>query len=204
MINRCTLGLFLAKFCGDYLYYMFLTWVPSYLVMERGFSIIKMGFYASLPFLTAFLVQPLVGMLSDWLIKRGSSVTLARKGVLIGAQLCASTIMVVGFVDDPMIDRHCHPHAQRGGRIDDRRHDVHAGDGGFPAGNDGHGDRRHEHRGRDLRHRRPDIDRLHRQDLAGSFQLALGVSGGLLVLAALTVLFIIPAIKPMELGNPAK
>lgn len=37
--------------------------------------------------------------------------------------------------------------------------------------------------------------------MTGSFQIALALRGGLLVLAACTVLFIIPAIKPMELGE---
>lgn len=202
LTNRCTLGLFLAKFCGDYLYYMFLTWVPSYLVMERGFSIIKMGFYASLPFLTAFLVQPLVGMLSDWFIKRGAGVTLARKGVLIGAQLCASTIMVVGFVDDPMIaiailTLNVAAGSTIGGMMFTLATEV------SPPGMTATVTGSMNTVGAISGIVAPTLTGFIVK-ATGSFQLALGVSGGLLILAALTVLFIIPAIKPMDLSGAAK
>ena len=49
-----------------------MTWVPSYLIMSRGFSIgSTMGFYMSLSYGIAAVSQPLVGLFSDWLIKRG-------------------------------------------------------------------------------------------------------------------------------------
>jgi ACS family glucarate transporter-like MFS transporter len=101
--NRATVGLIVTKFFQDYLLYMFLTWVPAYLVMERGFSIIKMGIYASLPWVAAFIAQPFIGWFSDWLLKRGMSVTAARKSVIIGLQLCAASVMGVGFIDDPIV-----------------------------------------------------------------------------------------------------
>jgi len=101
--NRATVGLIVTKFFQDYLLYMFLTWIPAYLVMERGFSIIKMGIYASLPWLAAFCAQPLIGWLSDRLLKSGLSVTKARKSVIIGLQLAAASVMGVGFIDDPIV-----------------------------------------------------------------------------------------------------
>jgi MFS family permease len=101
--NRATVGLIVTKFFQDYLLYMFLTWVPAYLVMERGFSIIKMGIYASLPWLAAFFAQPIIGWLSDRLLKSGMSVTKARKSVIIGLQLAAASVMGVGFIDDPIV-----------------------------------------------------------------------------------------------------
>ena len=103
LTNRNILGLFVAKFGANYLYFMFLTWIPSYLVMERGFSILEMGVYASLPFVVAFITQPLTGFVSDFIIRRGFSKTLARKGVLVIAQALSATIIAVAFVDDPMI-----------------------------------------------------------------------------------------------------
>ena len=201
LTNRCTLGIFLAKFCGDYLYYMFLTWVPSYLVMERGFSILKMGFYASLPFFTAFIVQPLAGMLSDWLVKRGFSLTVARKGVLVGAQLCAATIMVVGFVDDPMVaiailTLNVAAGSTIGGMMFTLVTEV------SPPGLTATVTGSMNTVGAFAGILAPAITGFI-YSFTGSFQLALGLSGLLLVLAAMTVLFIIPAIKPMELNKAA-
>jgi ACS family glucarate transporter-like MFS transporter len=100
--NRCALGLFIAKFLQDYVYFMFITWLPAYLMLERGFSQTQTGVYASLPFFAAFIAQPLVGHTSDWLIRRGVSVTKARKFTLLGCQICTATVIAVGFVANPM------------------------------------------------------------------------------------------------------
>lgn len=202
LTNRCTLGIFLAKFCGDYLYYMFLTWVPSYLVMERGFSVLKMGFYASLPFLTAFLVQPLAGCLSDWFVKRGASLTLARKSVLIGAQLCAATIMTVGFVEDPIIaiailTLNVAAGSTIGGMMFTLATEV------SPPGMTATVTGSMNTVGAVAGILAPTITGFIVK-MTGSFQLALGISGILLVIAAATVLFFIPAIKPMELSSSSK
>ncbi|MBU2703967.1 ACS family glucarate transporter-like MFS transporter [Sporomusaceae bacterium BoRhaA] len=196
LTNRCTLGLFLTKFCGDYLYYMFLTWVPSYLVMERGFSLFKMGIYASLPFLTAFIVQPMAGYLSDWLIKKGFSVTVARKGVLVAAQLCASSIMAVGFVDDPMVavailTLNIAAGSTIGGMMFTVASEV------APPGMTGTVTGSMNTVGAIAGILAPTITGFIVK-FTGTFQLALAFSGCLLLLAVCTVLFIIPAVKPME------
>ncbi|MDF2636309.1 MAG: putative transporter [Pelosinus sp.] len=199
LTNRCTLGIFLTKFCGDYLYYMFLTWVPSYLVMERGFSILKMGIFASLPFLTAFIIQPVAGYLSDWLVKRGASLTVARKGVLVTSQLCASSIMAVGFVDDPMVavailTLNIAATSTVGGMMFTLVTEV------SPPGMTGTVTGSMNTVGAMAGILAPTITGFIVK-LTGSFQMALALSGGLLLLAACTVLFVIPAIKPMELGE---
>jgi len=199
LTNRCTLGIFLTKFCGDYLYYMFLTWVPSYLVMERGFSILKMGIFASLPFLTAFIIQPVAGYFSDWLVKRGASLTVARKGVLVTSQLCASSIMAVGFVDDPMVavailTLNIAATSTVGGMMFTLVTEV------SPPGMTGTVTGSMNTVGAMAGILAPTITGFIVK-LTGSFQMALALSGGLLLLAACTVLFVIPVIKPMELGE---
>lgn len=103
LTNRCVLGLMLTKFFLDYLWVLFVSWLPAYLIMERGFSIIKMGIYASIPWVVGFVAQPAMGYFSDWLIKKGVSVTKARKYTLVGSQLVAASVIGVGFVDDPVI-----------------------------------------------------------------------------------------------------
>ncbi|MGL5512989.1 MAG: MFS transporter [Sporomusa sp.] len=199
LTNRCTLGLFLTKFCGDYLYYMFLTWVPSYLVMERGFSILKMGIYASLPFFTAFVTQPVAGYVSDWLLKKGFSKTVARKGVLVTAQLCASSIMLVGFVDDPMVavailTLNVAAASTVGGMMFTIASEV------SPPGMTGTVTGSINTVGAVAGILAPTITGFIVK-ITGSFQMALAVSGILLVVAACTVLFIIPAIQPMNIKS---
>lgn len=103
LTSRATIGLVITKFFQDYLLYMFLTWVPSYLAMERGFGIMKTGVYASLPWLAALVAQPLCGWVSDRLMRSGMSLTMARKSVMVSAQVLAASVMAVGYIQDPVI-----------------------------------------------------------------------------------------------------
>jgi len=100
--NRTVVGLVCCKFFQDYLFYLFVTWLPGYLIMERGFSIMKMGWYASLPWIAGFFAQPLAGVSSDWLIRRGVSVTVSRKSIVISLQLVAASVVAAGYVADAM------------------------------------------------------------------------------------------------------
>jgi ACS family glucarate transporter-like MFS transporter len=70
--------------------------------MERGFTIMKMGWYASLPWIAGFFAQPLAGAVSDWLIRRGVSVTVSRKSIIISLQLMAASVVAAGYAADPM------------------------------------------------------------------------------------------------------
>lgn len=103
LTNRATLGLVLTKFFQDYVLYLLMTWVPTYLVMERGFSIMKMGIFASLPWICGMLTTVLFGYVSDSLIRRGVEHTKARKYLSVGLNLSAALLMAVGFVDDPIM-----------------------------------------------------------------------------------------------------
>jgi MFS transporter, ACS family, D-galactonate transporter len=100
--NRTVLGLVLCKFFQDYLFYLFVTWLPGYLIIGRKFTIMKMGWYASLPWLAGFLAQPLFGSASDWLVRRGVSLTLSRKGIIIAMQLLAASAIVAGYAHNAM------------------------------------------------------------------------------------------------------
>jgi ACS family glucarate transporter-like MFS transporter len=98
LTNRTLLGLTVVKFSQDYLMWMFMTWVPGYLIMGRGFSVVTMGIYMSIAYAASAISQPLVGILSDWLVRKGWNLSCARKSVLVTLQLMASTIIITGFV----------------------------------------------------------------------------------------------------------
>jgi MFS family permease len=100
--NRTVLGLVCCKFFQDYLFYLFVTWLPGYLIIDRGFTVMKMGWCASLPWIAGFLAQPLAGAGSDWLIRRGVSVTVSRKSIIISLQLLAASVVAAGYVPDAM------------------------------------------------------------------------------------------------------
>ncbi|MCO8160761.1 MFS transporter [Pseudomonas sp. LJDD11] len=92
-------GLYLGQFCLNSTLWFFLTWFPTYLVKYRGMDFIKSGLLASLPFLAAFVGVLCSGFFSDWLIRRGHSVGLARKLPIITGLLISTTIIGANYVD---------------------------------------------------------------------------------------------------------
>ena len=98
--NKAIIGLIGVKFTQDFLQWLFLTWIPGYLITGRHFSVLQMGFYTSLAFGAAAVAQPFIGFLSDSLIRWGWSVNRARKTIQVGLQLLSATIIVTGYTDN--------------------------------------------------------------------------------------------------------
>lgn len=97
--NRMLIGVYLGQYCVNVLTYFFLTWFPIYLVQARGMSLLKAGFMTSLPAICGFLGGVLGGMLSDALIRRGVSLTFARKIPIVGGMLLSMVIIGCNYVD---------------------------------------------------------------------------------------------------------
>jgi MFS family permease len=57
-------------FCYGWVLWMYLQWLPSYFVQERGLSSVRMGLAASAPLLAATVTNTLGGWLSDKLTRR--------------------------------------------------------------------------------------------------------------------------------------
>jgi ACS family glucarate transporter-like MFS transporter len=68
--------------------YFYLTWLPTYLVSELGFSVLRSGFFASLPFLLAGVADVTGGWLTDRLARQ-YGLRVARCG--LGAAAFATT-----------------------------------------------------------------------------------------------------------------
>ncbi|OLL28895.1 MFS transporter [Burkholderia sp. SRS-W-2-2016] len=98
LANRMLLGVYLAQFCINVLTYFFLTWFPIYLVQARGMTILHAGLIASLPAICGFLGGVLGGVLSDGLIRRGCSLTVARKIPIVGGMLLSTCIIGCNYV----------------------------------------------------------------------------------------------------------
>ncbi|UZW57742.1 MFS transporter [Sphingobium sp. JS3065] len=99
LTNRMMVGIYLGQYCINVLTYFFVTWFPIYLVRDRGFDILQAGFVAAVPALCGFLGGVAGGVLSDRLLARTGSLTLARKAPLLGGMLLASLIMAAAYVD---------------------------------------------------------------------------------------------------------
>ena len=92
--HRTTWGIALGQVGYLYGYFFFVSWLPGYLVMERGMTVLRTGLVASLPFLVGMLGTIGGGVLGDYLIRRGVNPTLARKAI-IGSGLTGATVMII-------------------------------------------------------------------------------------------------------------
>jgi MFS transporter, ACS family, D-galactonate transporter len=91
---------FLGLFFFNYSFYFLLTWLPSYLVMERQFSFRAMAVFGALPFAATAAASLFCGAFSDRLIRSGRDVSAVRKGfVLTGLLVCAVALPVAALVD---------------------------------------------------------------------------------------------------------
>lgn len=99
MSRRKLWGVYLGQFCLTSTLWFFLTWFPTYLVKYRGMDFIKSGFLASVPFLAAFVGVLCSGVLSDFLIRRGATVGLARKLPIILGLLISTSMIGANFTD---------------------------------------------------------------------------------------------------------
>ncbi len=96
-------GIYLGQAAVNSSLWFFLTWFPSYLVKYRHLDFLQAGFLASLPFLAAFCGILTSGWLSDYLLRRAVSLTVARKlPVIAGLCLCTS-IVGANYVEQPAL-----------------------------------------------------------------------------------------------------
>jgi ACS family glucarate transporter-like MFS transporter len=99
LTSRMLIGVYLGQYCINTLTYFFVTWFPIYLVKDRGLSILQAGFAAAAPAIFGFVGGILGGYLSDRLLARTGSLTLARKLPLLIGMLLATSIIACVHVD---------------------------------------------------------------------------------------------------------
>jgi ACS family glucarate transporter-like MFS transporter len=97
--NRMLLGISLAQYCISTLSFFFIMWFPVYLVQERHISLVHAGLIASIPAVCGFLGGILGGFFSDLLLRRGHTLTFARKTPIYAGMLMASAIVGCNFVN---------------------------------------------------------------------------------------------------------
>jgi len=99
--KRDAWGTFIGLFGGNYVWYFLLTWLPGYLVEERGFTMEEMAVLGALPFLGIAATAMLGGILSDRWIMRGGGVTTVRKTFVVAGLLLFNLMLPV-----PLIKNH--------------------------------------------------------------------------------------------------
>jgi ACS family D-galactonate transporter-like MFS transporter len=94
------LGTFLGFFAYDYVWFVFVYWLPGYLRLERHFTSAQLAFYASVPFLVMSVAIVVSGILTDRLIHAGLAEVRVRKTFIAIGFGVAMAIVPAGLVHD--------------------------------------------------------------------------------------------------------
>jgi ACS family D-galactonate transporter-like MFS transporter len=102
--SKTVWGLFVTQFAYNSTLIFFMTWFIVYLEKGLNLTLSKAGLGASIPYLMAMVGMLAGGFLSDSLLKRGKSLTVARKvPVIFGLTLTAMIVFVNFFENQPVI-----------------------------------------------------------------------------------------------------
>ncbi|MGD0104609.1 MAG: MFS transporter [Rhodopila sp.] len=106
---RTTWGMIIGFFGSVYLNWVYLTWLPAYLITERHMSLARTGVAASVPFFCGFLGCLIAGWLSDQVVKRtaGSPVTGRRIPVVVAMLGMAAFTVPAALADSNTIALAC-------------------------------------------------------------------------------------------------
>lgn len=96
-------AIMIAYFTYVYCLWIFLTWLPSYLVDYRHFSLVAMGFYAALPLFAGAVGDTFGGWFTDYLLRKTGRTVFSRRIVaIIGMVGCVVFIVPAALTDNPM------------------------------------------------------------------------------------------------------
>lgn len=90
-------GLAFTQGCMTYTAYFFLTWLPGYMQMSRGFSIMQSGIYTALPYGFAILFCVAFSYLSDRLLDSSTPHSGARRNAVALGNLATAAVLLIPF-----------------------------------------------------------------------------------------------------------
>jgi sugar phosphate permease len=96
-------GLTIGFAAYGYTFYLFLTWLPGYLVQTMHMSILKSAGFAAIPWMVATVSDLVVGgWLIDHLLAKGLDESRVRKAVLVGGMVLGLAVFGATQTTDPV------------------------------------------------------------------------------------------------------
>jgi MFS family permease len=92
--HRAAWGTFLGLFCSNYGWYFMLTWLPQYFIIQRHYSTATMARLGSLPFWFVAAGAVLGGLSADRLIERYRNPTVVRKAFVCGGLILFAVLFM--------------------------------------------------------------------------------------------------------------
>ena len=102
LIDRNLLGMCLGHVGYSYSWYLFVSWLPDYLVESRHMTLQRAGSLVFIPYAVFAISEPLGGWIADRLIALGIRESLARKSIVTAAFLSSLLLLVAANLRDDM------------------------------------------------------------------------------------------------------
>jgi MFS family permease len=96
-------GTALGLFSSNYVFYFMLSWLPSYLQTERGFSLVGMAWVATGAYLVNAISAFVAGWAIDRFLARGGSANVGYKSVMAAAHLGSVVCMLTMAMGSPRL-----------------------------------------------------------------------------------------------------
>jgi MFS transporter, ACS family, D-galactonate transporter len=104
LTKRKVWGALIGFAAYGYSWFLFLTWLPGYLVTEMHMSILKSGWYSSIPWIVGTISELVIGgWLIDRLVNKGYNPTRVRKTFLVIGMLLGMSVIGAAFTSNPNI-----------------------------------------------------------------------------------------------------
>lgn len=100
-------GLAFTQGCMTYTAYFFLTWLPGYMQMSRGFSIMQSGVYTALPYGFAIIFCVAFSYLSDRLLDSSTPHSGARRNAVALGNLATAAVLLIPFAAPSTLSSCC-------------------------------------------------------------------------------------------------
>lgn len=99
--NKKSYAVILGRFFLDPVWWMFVAWLPIYLLDVYQFDVKSIGMTAWVPYVGAMVGSLAGGWYSGWMLRRGKSVGFARKSaVVIGALIMFPSLVATAYATD--------------------------------------------------------------------------------------------------------
>lgn len=92
-------GAMVNNFCYGYFTFYCMTWMPAYLVEQRGLSLKESGLYTFFSFAGIALMATFAGWLADRIIARGANAVFVRKTFVIAGFVGGATVLFGAYAD---------------------------------------------------------------------------------------------------------
>ena len=96
-------GGLITNFCYSYFAFYCMTWMPAYLVEQRGLTLKESGLYTFFSFAGIAIVAALAGWAADRMIARGHDAVLVRKSFIVVGFMGGTTVLLGAYSHSPQM-----------------------------------------------------------------------------------------------------